>query len=137
MQQRCHLTFHCTKCLDVTKCFSVQVGGGSWEDEAKWEIRKVKLGAPREDRDNSLAAAKGLAPAQCQFSVPNKVTEELPCPVTCGEKQTQYPTSLSTQAPSSVPTLARSSPLPSTSTEARHSWRSFSDLPSSTPSFAL
>jgi hypothetical protein len=106
-------------CLDVSKCYTVQVGGGLWEgtsmsktallyrpirptiadksylflllDEVKWEIREVEVGVPREERYNGLASSKGRSPASCQFSVPDRSTEEWPCPVTCSD-QTETPT---------------------------------------------
>jgi hypothetical protein len=98
----------------------VELDGGAWMSEIKWEIRHVELGIPREERDAGLAAAKGLAPIQCQFSIPDSETNELPCLVTCmfslspsnAPTAVQQPSDFPTMVPSDLPTVSIQSEAP-------------------------
>lgn len=97
-------------CLQHYVCYTVDIGGGTWESEIKWDIQKVDVGVPREDRDNTLALAKGMAPESCQFSIADS-SGARPCPVTCGMRQTEAPT---TTYPSLAPSLNSSTSVPTT-----------------------
>lgn len=102
-------------CLQTQVCYTVSVHGGLWQSEIKWEIRQTELGVPREERDNRMAIAKGLAPEICQFSIEDYYGGQA-CPNTCGVKQTVQPTQVDTASPSQSPsTMFRpvSSILPS------------------------
>jgi hypothetical protein len=92
-------------CLQKNVCYTVEVDGGTWESEIKWEVREVEIGVARDDRDDGLALAKGLAPETCQFSVPNS-SGDFACPVNCGVKKTSSPSAVATGAPSASPTIA-------------------------------
>ena len=103
----------------MTRCHKVSVGGGLWEEEIKWEIRKVTLGQSRGEMQEGTRTVKGSAPETCQFGLPNYYGE-LPCLVTCGvygDIKTHAPTPsqlgigiasfVPSDAPSMVPSLAK------------------------------
>jgi hypothetical protein len=69
-------------CLKTTKCYLVSVGGGTWENEIQWEVRKVTLGTPREERSNTYLAASGSGTSNCEFSVPDS-SGSLKCLLSC------------------------------------------------------
>jgi hypothetical protein len=92
-------------CLETSKCYRVTVNGGEWEEEIKWDIRRVVLGESREERENGLALAKGLAPTSCQFSVPDSTSGAQVCLSTCGDPtKSKAPTQAPTFFPSLLPT---------------------------------
>lgn len=72
-------------CLETFKCYSVEVGGGLWEDEIKWEVKRVPLGIRPETRRSSseYSIAKGKAPALCHFAVIDQDSGYLACPFQC------------------------------------------------------
>jgi hypothetical protein len=100
-------------CLSPFKCYTVDIDGGLWGEEIKWEIRAVPLGFTREERENmaGLPVAKGLAPTNCQFSIPDEVTGDRQCPFIC-DKETASPSSAPSRDLSSAPS-PRGSTLPS------------------------
>lgn len=106
-------------CLMPSICYEVKVEGGSDNEELKWDIRKVPLGVPREERlEETLnpAVAKGGAPSSCQFSVADE-NEELACEVSCkntdnGDEASELPSATPSQIPTYSPS-ALPSDLPS------------------------
>lgn len=68
-------------CLEVDRCYEVQTGGGSFDWEITWQLRKATLGADPQSWDAPLT--KGLAPESCYFSVPNANGDQI-CPNSCG-----------------------------------------------------
>jgi len=94
-------------CLQPFKCYSVDMAGGYWAGEIKWDIRAVRIGYTEEELENfvGMPVAKGFAPSKCQFSIADEVTGELECPFTCeGDSASPF------MSPSSVPSLVPSMP---------------------------
>jgi hypothetical protein len=139
-------------CLEPFKCYTADIDGGLWTEDIKWEIRAVPLGYSREERESmvGLPVAKGLAPNNCQFSIPDEVTGEMECPFICDNKSASSsiaPASASLIAPSTVGSVMPSdapsfvpSSIPSESPTAtlvkdfRNNVLPASDTPSTGPS---
>jgi hypothetical protein len=117
-------------CLEPFKCYTVDIDGGFWGEEIKWEIRAVPLGYSREERENmaGLPVAKGLAPISCQFSIPDEVTGEMECPFICDNASASSSVAPSTGPAfiSAVATASQSSSVPSPKDSV---------MPSDAPSF--
>ena len=101
-------------CLEPRTCYEVLVGGGSWETEVKWDIRSAPVSFFEQDRRNkAMTVAKGLAPAHCQFSIPEEESWEAHCPYSCDINDlaaSQAPSEAATSKPTDTPAFATEAP---------------------------
>lgn len=142
-------------CLEPFKCYDVEIEGGLWESEVKWDIRAVPIGYTEDELVDivGMPVAKGSAPAKCRFSIPDEVTGEYECPFSCDAddsaapsiapsltptaKSASTPTTMPSMAPSLVPSLGPSSAYsqtPSAGPSLARSSMPPSDQPSLLPS---
>ena len=99
-------------CLQVGMCYNIEVDGdGDWQDEIKWDITDASActGSAKACYEDSAetTVAKGLAPAECVFSVPDE-GGIFQCPFSC-KVYTEAPSSSPSAMPSDAPSLVPSS----------------------------
>lgn len=110
-------------CIRPGVCYEAHMIGGAWAEEILWEIKTPTYNVTPDDNQAGLVIAKGGAPADCQFSIPDEVTGMTFCPTTCN----RFPLD-PTAFPSASPTgsLMPASNVPSSNSP--------SDMPSLFPS---
>lgn len=91
-------------CLEAGLCYFVEVSGGNWEEEVKWDIREAKAYYSLDD-NHSGTVSKGLAPMKCHFSIINATMKTHNCIHSCSSP-TSAPSSAPSSLPSDLPSLA-------------------------------
>lgn len=131
-------------CIRPGVCYEAHMPGGAWAEEILWEIKEPTYNVTPIDNNAGLVIAKGGAPANCQFSIPDVVTGMTFCPTNCNRfplDPTAFPSASPTGSsmpstvsnfPSEMPSMLPSlepSDLPSSLSTLDPS-----DLPSTFPS---
>jgi hypothetical protein len=104
-------------CLEPLTCYRVDIGGGNFSEEIRWDIASVRLGLSEAEREEDIpvTVAKGLAPFHCQFSIPDPASGRPYCPNTCHpvyERDTPQPTKSPTAAPATKEPVPAPVPAP-------------------------
>jgi len=97
-------------CMEIGTCFNIDVDGeGDWQDEIKWDISDASTCTGSAEscyEEVEDTYAKGIAPSECRFSVPDE-NGLFKCPFSC-KLYTEAPSFSPSDQPSASPSGAPS-----------------------------